>query len=74
MAPGSRWNQPVCDRCWALIRPNREPARLVQAESETCAVCGQDTTSGIYVRMDPSSVAYPAGAFSSQGDDDDHQR
>jgi len=56
------WTQPICDDCWLVENPGREPVRIVpeHAAMERCALCGQPTASGIYVRMDPTKVPYPA--------------
>lgn len=54
------WNQPFCDDCWDAEHPDRVAARVVTGELETCAVCGNQTRSGIYVRRHPSEVAFPA--------------
>jgi hypothetical protein len=60
------WNQPCCDFCYLLQRPDaRTPIRLRSAPKEKCAWCGDMTTSGIYVRAHPSEVKFPAK------DDDD---
>lgn len=57
------WTQPVCSADWFKRNPNRgEPHRIVPeyAEEETCCYCGQLTTSGIYVRVDPATVPHPS--------------
>jgi hypothetical protein len=55
------WTQPMCRECWdkhALLKfdwagmPEEGPP-------ETCAWCGLDTRSGIYVRQDPAGVPFP---------------
>lgn len=58
------WNQPCCDACWIAYTlqhemPGREPVRLRQPMHEQCCFCGEGTLSGIYVRVDPRTVAYP---------------
>jgi hypothetical protein len=55
----SEWNQPICDRCWRLREPERQPVRMVAPSRETCAFCGESTKSGILVRHDPREVPYP---------------
>lgn len=57
--PRLSWNQPICDVCFWLRNPNREPVRLREPEAEICAYCGDGTTSGIYVRADPASFNFP---------------
>lgn len=56
------WTQPICSADWYKRYPDREPHRIKPeyAEEETCCYCGEKTTSGIYVREDPSKVPYPA--------------
>lgn len=56
------WTQPVCSADWYKHNPDREPHRMVaeMAGHETCCYCGQPTTSGIYVRVDPATVPHPA--------------
>lgn len=54
------WNQPVCDDDWRKLRGDRWPTRVKDAKVETCAFCGEDTRSGIYIRENPSMVKYPA--------------
>jgi hypothetical protein len=56
------WTQPICDDCWHIREPNRKvPVRLVKSarESEECVICGRPTTSGIYIRIDPSTAPHP---------------
>lgn len=53
------WTQPICRACFAVREPGREPARLREPDAETCCVCGAPTREGIYVRIDPDSIAHP---------------
>lgn len=53
------WTQAMCDRCWDLFNPRRIPTRLLQPTEEICGVCGEKTTSGIYIRADPRLVPHP---------------
>lgn len=53
------WTQPLCDNCWGTTSPGREPGRLRKPEIERCCLCGQVTESGIYTRLDPTTVPYP---------------
>jgi hypothetical protein len=43
---------PICDVCWLIEEPGREPVRLTEAGdiTETCYRCKRETRSGIYVR------------------------
>lgn len=55
------WTQPVCDPDWFKDSKD-EPHRIV-AEYRTwekCCYCGKPTQSGIYKRVDPTTVPYPA--------------
>jgi len=53
------WNQPLCDNCWNAEQPNRKPFRLIAPDPEQCSNCGESTTSGIWVRLDPKSCKFP---------------
>jgi hypothetical protein len=53
------WTQALCDHCWVLREGEKPPHRLQPPDVERCALCGQDTTSGIYARLDPAKVPYP---------------
>jgi hypothetical protein len=55
-----RWTQPQCDDCWEHSMGDKPPTRLVEAQDETCATCGVVTTSGIYIRVDPTTVPFPS--------------
>ena len=56
------WTQPLCESCWDKRNPDRVPSVIVEEhrDQETCCDCGNATRSGIYMRIDPSTVAYPA--------------
>jgi len=53
------WTQPQCDDCWFEAQPDREPVRFKYPEVESCVTCGKTTTSGIYIRIDPSTAPNP---------------
>ena len=53
------WNQPICNACWTRRHPERMPVRVRERTVETCAYCGRETDSGIYVRDNPDRVPYP---------------
>jgi len=53
------WTQPVCGPCWIVRSGGQVPTRLKIAELERCCRCGNETRSGIYIRVDPASVPYP---------------
>ena len=53
------WTQPICDDCYQRRYPDRMPSVLLNPSPETCCDCGADTLHGIYVRVDPATVAHP---------------
>jgi hypothetical protein len=59
--PRYSWTQPCCSVCWVERNPGREPVRMNDWSRflETCVYCGSDTTSGIYVRIDPAVASHP---------------
>jgi hypothetical protein len=54
------WTQPICEDCWFRLNPGRKPVRLKEPGAEKCVECGSDTTSGIYVRIDPAQAKHPS--------------
>jgi hypothetical protein len=55
------WTQPICEACWNERNPEREAVRVtVQEDAETCCYCGEHTSSGIFVRVDPKTVKFAA--------------
>jgi len=56
------WTQPICRQCYARLEPGREPVRLRPgiAGKQYCCICGEITRDGIWYRIDPRSVPYPA--------------
>jgi hypothetical protein len=55
------WTQPACGSCYSARHPGREPVTVNDEyrQAETCAVCGTETLAGIYIRVDPATVAHP---------------
>jgi len=53
------WRAALCERCWEREYPGVSPVRLKQPDWEQCALCGEGTMSGIYVRLDPAEQSYP---------------
>ena len=53
------WTQPCCDDCWDRDNPDRLSPRRGQGAPEICCHCGLETRSGIYIRIDPTTVAHP---------------
>lgn len=66
----TNWTQPTCERCWILRRSTSDaegriegveiPYRLKEPSLEQCAFCGEPTIFGVYVRINPASVMFPA--------------
>lgn len=68
------WNQPVCESCWIernseweetksgdqMLVAIRQPVMVTDRRLEQCCHCGGPTIVGIYVRIDPDDVNYPA--------------
>lgn len=55
----SNFTQPICDLCWQERNPEQRPFRLKKLAVENCAFCGHRTVSGIYTRVDPTTVPFP---------------
>jgi hypothetical protein len=55
----SAFNQPLCSACYEDRHPGRDPVVLLDPERETCCICGDPTSEGIYERIDPRTVKYP---------------
>jgi hypothetical protein len=56
------WSQSLCDACFAGFRPDvPHPVRIKEEyrDTEKCALCGTQTRSGLYVRINPREVPYP---------------
>lgn len=53
------WTQPICQDCYAIAEPRREPVRLKEPSPEICCICGTETREGIYYRVDPTTVRFP---------------
>ena len=60
---GYDWTSPICeDRWWQDYGTDgRQPFRMNEEVRtvERCVFCGQETRSGIYVRVDPATVPFP---------------
>lgn len=54
----SRWTHPICEACWNEQHPDRKTACSEVGDEETCYFCGFRTTSGIYVREDPTKTKF----------------
>lgn len=56
------WTQPICETCYSQMYPGREAHRIrpEYREQEVCCLCGASNLDGIYVRLDPNAVPYPA--------------
>lgn len=56
------WTQPICRICFGDRKPGRVPVRVLYTDPEKCCDCGTTTDEGIYIRVDPATVAYPRTA------------
>lgn len=55
------WTQPVCIPCWNRDHPDRQTqGRGDIGDLEHCCLCGGETRSGLYVRLDPATVPFPS--------------
>ncbi len=60
-----QWTHAACEDCFARVQARQSgmpgrPSRLVDPDLETCCYCGEQTTSGLYVRDDPQAL-HPGG-------------
>ena len=53
------WTQPCCDDCWKVRCPDRGAHRFKEPLLELCVDCGEETRSGIYIRVDPAEAKFP---------------
>lgn len=53
---GNRWTHPVCESCWKIISPAQEPVQMKDPKTTSCCLCGDETISGIFTRIDPSKT------------------
>lgn len=53
------WTQPLCMKCWKLTHPDRVPLCVRDDDIVQCCLCGENTSAGIYTRLDPKTVAFP---------------
>jgi RNase P subunit RPR2 len=51
-----RWRHTLCDSCFALLAPHREPFKLLLPLSHVkiCCRCGAETRSPIHYRAEPN--------------------
>lgn len=59
------FTQAVCFDCWNERNPESQvgpddPRRSNTGPDERCCDCGAATTSGVYIRVDPSTVPFPS--------------
>ena len=62
----SRWTHSVCDRCYTERSTVKEelpehPVRMTIKNMEKCCACGEEHSSGIYIREEPGQM--PCGGF-----------
>jgi predicted aconitase with swiveling domain len=59
----SKWTHSICEVCYALAQPGREPSRVVYEEEPepiVCCFCLVSTERGIFYRADPVECKCPA--------------
>ncbi|MEU0871635.1 hypothetical protein [Nocardia brasiliensis] len=54
-------SQPVCVNCWQRAYPDRRTPDGEHGPRERCVMCGNETRSGLFERLDTASVPFPAG-------------
>ena len=55
------WTQAVCSECWNERNPERQVTNAATIHvGDVCCYCGNEATTGIYVRIDPTTVPYSA--------------
>ena len=54
------WTQAICENCWETKHPGRTAIAVTAQyrDTEKCCHCGTFNRSGIYTRVDPTSVPY----------------
>jgi hypothetical protein len=57
--PRYSWTQPICESCYYIRHPRREPVKLIETEREVCVDCGRRTRAGIYIRVNPDIAKHP---------------
>lgn len=58
----SNWTHSICEVCYQLAEPGREPSRVVYEEPEgpvRCCFCLQPTVRGIFYRAKPEDCKCP---------------
>ncbi len=50
------WTHRICENCWNIKNPDREPVKVKDGEKEICCFCSEETASGIYVRHNPQEL------------------
>lgn len=54
------WTQPICRTCWNERHPEKPVTNAATIlVGDTCCYCGDPATSGIYIRVDPTTVPFP---------------
>lgn len=63
------WIHLVCDECWEAKNPGRCAVRLKITKMAECCLCGEDTRSGIYVRIDPDDDSLRCNGIHGEEDE-----
>lgn len=53
------WTRAICKNCWDKRFPGRSPCLLTDDTPEVCCDCGEETTEGILIRVDPRLAKFP---------------
>lgn len=61
-----QYSQPICSACWKLRFPDRHYTTILGSPVKECCTCGKSTVEGIYIRIDPETVPFPAAAATPQ--------
>lgn len=60
----SGWTHLICEACWAMYAPERDPVRLkeemagmlIVGDEQTCCNCGIPCSRTIFIREDPKKM------------------
>jgi len=55
----SNWLQQICEDCWYDENPDKSPIKVKNSVKGICCICGKITDGGIFIHVNPATVAYP---------------